>query len=159
MDMPVLAPSFNTLDNLRTAYYQAITSIKYGKYLSPESRYFFYRDYYIYDMIINYSKITPLDKLYYQKLNLLIEDDNKNSNDNLNLLKIYLENDRNISFTAKKVNLHRNTVIYRLNKMEEMLNLNFSLPEVKLRLLISLKILEIIPYINKLNNNNNGITQ
>ena len=39
--------------------------------------------------------------------------------------------------------MHRNSVIYRLNKIQEILGLDLDDPDVRLRLLISFKILEL----------------
>ena len=55
----------------------------------------------------------------------------------------YLLTERSISSTAKIMHMHRNSVIYRLNKIQEILGLDLNDPDVRLRLLISFKILEL----------------
>jgi DNA-binding PucR family transcriptional regulator len=47
------------------------------------------------------------------------------------------------------MNLHRNSVIYRLDRMEKMLNGSFNDPKFRFDLLISLKILQYIERKNK----------
>ena len=61
---------------------------------------------------------------------------------NLSLLYNYITTERNISLTAKRVHMHRNSVIYRLQKIQDTLTLNLDDPDTRLRLLISFKILE-----------------
>lgn len=63
--------------------------------------------------------------------------------DNLALLRNYLLTERSISATAKLMHMHRNSVIYRLGKIQEILALDLNDPDVRLRLLISFKILEL----------------
>ena len=59
------------------------------------------------------------------------------------LLYNYLCSERNISLTAKKSYMHRNSIIYRLQKIQDELELNLDDDDVRLRLLVSFKILEM----------------
>ena len=63
---------------------------------------------------------------------------------NLYLLRTYPIHERNISQTAKLLYMHRNSVIYRISRIRELLNVNLDDPDIRLRLLISFKILELI---------------
>ena len=62
---------------------------------------------------------------------------------NLQLLYYYISSERNISLTAKKAHMHRNSIIYRLRKIQDMLEIDLDDPDVRLRLMISFKILEM----------------
>ena len=81
--------------------------------------------------------------MYVQKLALFM-DANNYKNSNLYLLRTYLINERNISQTAKLLYMHRNSVIYRIARIRETLNMDLDDPDVRLRLLISFKILELL---------------
>lgn len=126
-----------------TAYKQAVEAMTYGRRLSPAQQVYYYRDYYIYHMIDSYSQHFPLEKMYVQKLALFMDDNNYKSS-NLYLLRTYLINERNISQTAKLLYMHRNSVIYRIARIRETLNMDLDDPDVRLRLLISFKILELL---------------
>ena len=63
---------------------------------------------------------------------------------NLHLLRIYLLTERSLSTTAKLLHMHRNSVIYRLGKIQSILAVDLDDPDVRLRLLISFKILEML---------------
>lgn len=129
--------------DMSVAYRQAQAAMKYGVRLHPEKLAYYYREYYIYDMIDSYSKRFPLEKMYVQKLSLLMDAKNYKSS-NLYLLRTYLANERNISQTAKALYMHRNSVIYRVTRIRELLDMDFEDPDVRLRLLISFKILELV---------------
>ena len=73
----------------------------------------------------------------------LIRNDRANNNDNLKLLSIFLNSDRNITNTAKEMFLHRNTVIYRIGKIEQTLGVSLDDPDVRFDLLISLRCIEL----------------
>lgn len=130
------------LMKMNIAYQQAITAVQYGMALNPEAGIYFYSQYYIYEMLDEYKNRYALEDMHVQRLQLLknpVED----KYDNLALLRSYLLTERSISTTAKLMHMHRNSVIYRLNKIQEILGLNLNDPDVRLRLLISFKILEL----------------
>lgn len=127
---------------MNIAYLQAVTAVRYGMMLNPEAGIYFYSHYYIYEMLEDYKKRYALEDMFVQKLRLL-RDPSEERYDNLALLRNYLLTERSISSTAKIMHMHRNSVIYRLNKIQEILALDLNDPDVRLRLLISFKILEL----------------
>ncbi|MGE6855219.1 helix-turn-helix domain-containing protein [Bacillus sp. FSL K6-2841] len=58
----------------------------------------------------------------------------------LHTISVYLETHCHISETAKRLSIHRNTVIYRLEKCEELLQISLKDPEATLRLRLALRI-------------------
>ncbi|MDD6024286.1 MAG: helix-turn-helix domain-containing protein, partial [Oscillospiraceae bacterium] len=64
-------------------------------------------------------------------------------------LLCYLEHAKNVTNTARELNLHRNTVHYRINKCTEILkNLDFSNDYISFLLMLSLHIAEYDKYRN-----------
>nr|WP_017554882.1 PucR family transcriptional regulator [Heyndrickxia coagulans] len=59
-------------------------------------------------------------------------------------LSVYLETNCQISETAKRLYVHRNTVVYRIEKCEELLGKSIKDPEVNLQLRLSLRIKHLI---------------
>ncbi|MBU5261825.1 PucR family transcriptional regulator [Bacillus atrophaeus] len=62
----------------------------------------------------------------------------------LHTLSVYLETHCQISETAKRLYVHRNTVIYRLEKCEELLGKSLKDPETTMRLRLALRIQRLI---------------
>ena len=56
---------------------------------------------------------------------------------------MYLENDRNVTATAAALYVHRSTLLERLSRIKKELWDDLDDPEVRLRLLIVLKALEL----------------
>ena len=133
----------NSLLKMDVAYRQACAAEKYGKLLLPEQRMHFYSRFYIYEMLDAYSAQYQLDDMYIQKLRLL-QNPEAGDYSNLHLLRIYLLTERSLSTTAKLLHMHRNSVIYRLGKIQSILAVDLDDPDVRLRLLISFKILEML---------------
>ena len=94
-------------------------------------------------MLQNYAQEIPLEDVYIRYLDRLM-DDNSSTCSNIKLLYYYLCSERNISLTAKNVHMHRNSVIYRIQKIQDILALNLDDPDIRLRLMVSFKVLEML---------------
>ena len=72
----------------------------------------------------------------------LLQIKNKQEMDDLLVtLKLYLYNHQQINLVAQQLFIHRNTVVYRLKKAADILQLNYKDPEVAQRLLVALLLL------------------
>lgn len=132
-----------SLLKMDVAYRQACAAVKYGRQLAPEQYIHFYSRFYIYEMLDLYAGRYSLEDMFIQKLRLLQKPE-EGYYSNLYLLRNYLLTERSLSATAKLLHMHRNSVIYRLGKIRETLGVDLDDPDVRLRLLISFKILEML---------------
>lgn len=133
----------NSLLKMDVAYRQASAAVKYGKLLAPEQSIHFYSRMYIYEMLDLYTAQYDLEDMFIQKLRLLQKPE-EGYYSNLNLLRNYLLTERSLSATAKLLHMHRNSVIYRLGKIRDILGIDLDDSDVRLRLLISFKVLELM---------------
>ena len=133
---------FTELGRLRMGYDQARTAIEIGRKLDPDALEYHYSKYYLNDMLECYREKFALDDVIVRYLDQLAGERGY-SNSNLLLLYHYLNTERNISLTAKRVHMHRNSVIYRLQRIQDVLNLDLDDPDVRLRLMITFKILRM----------------
>ena len=128
---------FTELWQLRTGYDQAKAAIDLGRRLDPTEVDHQYSKYYLNDMLEYYRGKFHLDDVAVRYLDRL---SNGSGSGDLMLLYYYLSTERNISLTAKQVHMHRNSVIYRLQRIQNTLNLDLDDPNVRLRLMISFEI-------------------
>lgn len=133
---------FSEAAKFGVAYRQALAAVTHGRKRGTEGEAFFYSKYYLEDILQHYSEVMPLEDTYTHYIDRLM-DNNGGACSNVKLLYYYLCSERNISLTAKHVHMHRNSVIYRIQKLQDTLALNLDDPDVRLRLMISLKILEM----------------
>ena len=133
---------FHTIEQFSTAYKQAYNSAMQGRERDPSQCVYYYSEYYLYDMLQKYDEEMPIQRVYTSYLDEL--DDGKSGLfSNLELLYVYLVSERNIALTARRVHMHRNGVLYRIQKIHDILRLDLESADVRLRLMISFKILEM----------------
>ncbi|MCD8018884.1 MAG: helix-turn-helix domain-containing protein [Clostridiales bacterium] len=89
-----------------------------------DERLYFLDDYkYLYQ--ISFAKKNLPDYMFTsQKLQSIIDYDLKNSSSYLETLRMYYRNNRNYDQMAKALHVHRNTVFYRMNRLNEIFSLN-----------------------------------
>lgn len=95
------------------------------------------RIWYLYQFAYEYAIELLLDKTTWQAvchpaILQLIQYDNENDSNFLETLHVYLQNERNITKTALELHIHRNTLIYRINRIEDSI-LGTSLDSQELR--------------------------
>lgn len=148
-----------SLMQIRPAYIQASLSVNYGKLVTDkknlkhildiEEEYDFnifnYEDYCLYHMIDCYtrhSKAAMANPCYYTLLKI-IKYDRKNNSDNARILYIYLKCERKATAAANLLHMHRNNVIYRISKIQEMFQVNFDDTMFRLKFFLAYKTIEL----------------
>lgn len=86
-------------------------------------------------------KQTSAD-LCHPALRKLLAYDQKHQSDFAHTLKVYLSNERSNVETAKALNLHRNSLSYRLAKLQELLEADLDDADTRLHLMLSFQFLE-----------------
>ena len=76
--------------------------------------------------------------VYHRALEQLTRFDRENDARLYETLRLYLENEQNTMETARRLFVHRNTLLHRLQKIGEMTRLDLTDPQVRLRLQLSL---------------------
>jgi PucR family transcriptional regulator, proline-responsive transcriptional activator len=69
--------------------------------------------------------------------------DAENGTDLTETLYAYVENERSLVRTAERLRIHRNTLLYRINKITAILDVNLADPCVRLHILISQRLLDM----------------
>jgi sugar diacid utilization regulator len=140
------------LTSLRPIYLQTKQIIKYAKALrnSERERIFAYEDYSMYHLIGLLSESCfdfhhdNLIYLCHPGIISLEKYDRRYHTDYREILRVYLINDRNASKTAKDLYLHRNTMINRIEKIEEIVGESLNNGVLQQRLLFSHMVLEFV---------------
>ncbi len=133
-------PGFPLL-KINIAFQQALSAASIGRKLEPGKALHFYSRCYIYEMLADYEKRYPLEDVCFWRIRELLGKKDEGY-DNYHLLRTFLLTERNISLTARLMHMHRNSIIYRLNQIREILMVDLDDPDVRLRLMITFKILE-----------------
>lgn len=116
------------LTSLPTVYAQAKEALRLGSTMHPEQRLYYYEDYSMYQIIELASEsscqklgIRDMIHLCNTEMTALLLYDKKYNTDLVSILHTYLQCERNTTETAKKLYMHRNTVLNKINKIEEII--------------------------------------
>ena len=141
------------LTSLPPVYHQIEDALRIGRVMDPEQRIFYYEDYSMYQIIELAAEAAShrlnsrnLVHLCNNALIALMLYDKKNGTNLVEVLHVYLLNERNASETAKILYLHRNTMLYKIRKIEEILGDSLNDPVLRQRLLFSY---DVLTYMNQ----------
>ncbi len=84
-----------------------------------------YEDYYDSSILYSLNEATSLKALCHPKLLQFWQSGGDKAHEYIICLCIYLQNGRNLTETAKKMNTHRNTITYRIERLGDILELDF----------------------------------
>ena len=142
---------FRSITDLRDAYAQAREALQLGLKLdaaanrSPYDHIFWYSDYYVYCMLDAARQVIPERELIHHLYRTLAKEDQENHTEYLSLLLTFLRNERNYTNTGKELHMHRNNVIYHIQRLEERYSFSLDDPELRFQLLISEYAHKMIP--------------
>lgn len=98
----------------------------------------------IYQLLLAINNKEIIKQYYDEMLGKLEEHDHNNGSDYLEFLKVYLNSNCNINDTADKLFIHRNTVVYKIKKINELLDCDLSEIDVRVRLYLAVMVHDII---------------
>lgn len=78
-----------------------------------------YEDIGIYKLFFEINNQNEMKKFYLNTLKALIEYDKKNSTELVETLEAYIEEDRNLNKTSERLFIHKNTLKYRIKRIED----------------------------------------
>lgn len=131
-----LSNPFTSIQNLSSACFQASyarchadeaaeSALLIGKSASVQAG-VQYCDVTLYHMLSSFFSQYPCELYCPRSFLRLLEDERENRNNNLNLLLVYLSHECNATTTARLLHMHRNNVIYRINKLKEKYVIDFA---------------------------------
>ncbi len=132
-----------TARNLQTipqAWREAQQALEIGRRLFGEGKLHSFGGLGIYRLLFPlYGEQTLLD-FYHETLGPLLDVDNRGNQALLETLEGFFRCNGNLSETARVMHLHRNSLLYRLSRIEELLGRSLEDAELRLSLQIALKI-------------------
>lgn len=138
---------FEDLFSLKTYYEQAVQALRLSPGHSPDTPLLFYADLVIRHMLSIVSENHDLKQFCESSLLALLAHDTQSHTDYVNCLFTYLQQERSIAHTADCLHLHKNTLLYRLHKIEEILGQSLDDPDYRFRLLFTYQILSAASFL------------
>lgn len=121
-----VSTEFYSIMDLKYYYMQCKTALNQGMKNEPQNIIFHFLDYYTNHILNLLSKGTSLKELCHPGLYNLWKEGTYANRELINSLYSYLINGKSIAKSSKNLYIHRNTLSYRLEKVSEILNMNFN---------------------------------
>lgn len=134
------------LGMLREAYREAKDAISIVSELGGRDSTTFYGDLKLYQLLLSLKEknLASLRRFYDESLRLLAEQDERKQSDLLRTLNGFFEANGNLAKAAEDLNVHRNTLVYRLERISELTGLDLNDSENRLILHLALKIQRVL---------------
>ena len=98
----------------------------------------------IYRLLFHLHGTPELMSFYEETLQKVVEHDDRHGSELIPTLKAFFANHGNLSRTAEALYLHRNTVSYRLQRVEEIIGLHLDDEDDRFRLQLALKLRDLV---------------
>ena len=98
----------------------------------------------MYQLILSLSDRRRLSEFCEQTLGTLTEYDMRQNADLIKTLEAYFNCHGNLSQTAASLIVHRNTLLYRMNRINEIAGIDLNRPETRLALHLALTIRRLL---------------
>lgn len=120
-----IGSSVEYLEDVKSSRREAAEAVKVASVSDTEERIFFYKEQGIYTFISKVTDSRFLDDYVVKNIGKLIDADEINNGSLCETLESFLNHNCNVKETAQSLIIHRNTLNYRLNKIRELLGVDF----------------------------------
>ncbi|SHN57481.1 PucR family transcriptional regulator [Desulfitobacterium chlororespirans] len=139
-----ISRNLKDLKNLPELYRQSVDALKIGAYLNSNELIYDYDEYALYHLFHSLSTKVNIGGFCHPALVKLMEYDRRNKSNFTKTLYAYLKQNGNQSATAAELYIHRTSLIYRINKIEEIMDLPLDDALIRSHLYTSFQIIEIL---------------
>ena len=134
---------FPDLYMLRIYYFQAEAAIENGQLYAPGQNIYVFSDYALSEMVVNSFGGFPIEAYFPTGFRNLLNHDRESEVSYLETLSVFLEENMSYTKAARRLFIHRSTLIERMARIQQDLPLNLEDPDRRLQLQIILKALHI----------------
>lgn len=132
-----LSNSFDKITQLKDYYKQALRAIELGIAHQKMPDLFHYSDFYLEHMEHLFLQKESADVFCHPKIQVLEAYDREHHTNLTDTLYQYLLHERNPNLTAESMHLHRNTITYRIRKIDDIVHINYDDPNERQYILLS----------------------
>ena len=141
--MGILSNPVTTLMDVREAYVQTKALYRMREYLPDDTPLHLYADHSILHIAAILYQTHSLEEFYHPYALTIRDHDRKYHTDFLSTLYEYLTYIDNPSVIAKHLNIHKNTLYYRMNKLKELFPIDLNDGGLRLRLQLTMELMRL----------------
>lgn len=135
--------AYKGLEDVNKSFSDALKTIRTGKVLT-DKRVVTYDELGIFKILCQDFLTEELEDFYNGTLKSLVDYDEKKSTELVKTLESYYEHNGNLKKMSDALYTHYNTILYRINRINEITGMNLDDPNDRLNLEIALKIKELL---------------
>ncbi|GAB6169372.1 PucR family transcriptional regulator [Clostridium carnis] len=143
-----LTLSFSRVRNLdseiKTSYKEAFKALSMINIYNKDSKIIKYNELGIIRLFVELADLKDIEQYCYENLGAILEYDKKHGMNLIGTLKCYFKNNRHLLKTSQELFIHRNTLLYRLSTIKELLQRDLDDAMTDLELFNSILIYEFI---------------
>lgn len=134
------------LINLRDAYREAKDAVSIANELGDREQTTFYGDLKLFQLLLALKErnLDHMRRFYAETLGPLVEHDERKQGDLIRTLNGFFEANGNLAKAATDLDVHRNTLVYRLERIAELTGLNLDDADNRLILHLALKVQRVL---------------
>jgi purine catabolism regulator len=128
------------LQGIPRSFREAQQALEIGKRLFGEGKIHSFAHLGVYRLLFYLEGQQELNDFYHEALGALLSSNGRSDSTLIETLENFFQSNGNLSETARAMHLHRNSLLYRLERIESLLGHSLEDPEFRLNLQIALKI-------------------
>ncbi len=133
---------FSDIELLSSALNETEIALGYGLYKNPSRWCYKFDDYALSYMLDKCTGVIELDRICSMKIQIIKKHDVEKKTEYLKTLQSYFKHRFNATATAKDLYIQRSTFLYRMEKIQELVNIDFDSDDEILYLLLSFELLK-----------------
>ncbi len=134
---------YKDLENVHKSFHDAVRTVRIGKSVTDKTV-VTYDELGIFKILSQDYLYEELEDFYNTTLKPLVDYDRKKATELIRTLEVYFKNNGNLTKISKELFTHYNTVLYRINRINEITGMDLENPHNRLNLEIALKIKELL---------------
>jgi purine catabolism regulator len=132
------------LDGVRQSYREAKEALRLGLDIFGAGRTTLYSDLGLYRLILSVRDHPEVERFYRETMGKLAAQDARADGELLRTLEAYFSSNGSPTEAAARLHVHRNTLLYRLQRIRSVAELDLDDPEVRLALQVGLRIRRVL---------------
>lgn len=144
-----LSESSNHILETSKLYKQSIQAIRLGFLVDPGCLIYHYSKYTLYDFFDYCLQSENIRSYHHPSIAILKDYDTKHQSALLRTLRNFVNNHNSQMATVKQMYISRNTLLYRINKIKKLTNIDLDNPDTVFHLQLTLKLMEVENIVNE----------
>lgn len=141
-----ISNSFYQISDMSEYYIQSIQAIDWGIIMDPEETMYHYSKYMSFRLFSSQKDDFPLSSLCVPELYEMYITNNSQNQELLETLFLYVKSPQNASEKAKQLQIHKNTLFYRVNKVAEKAHLDLNDGNDIFKIVLTEKIIQYLKF-------------